>query len=90
MWLLDVNILLYTHKEELPQHPTCAAWLEQVVAGERPFAVTDFVCRRAQATGNLVPDTYLAAVAIKHGGELASADRDFERFPGLRWHNPLA
>lgn len=39
--------------------------------------------------GNLVSDAHLAALAIEHGAELCSADRDFGRFPGLRWTNPL-
>ena len=39
--------------------------------------------------GNLVADAHLAALAIEHGAELCSADRDFGRFPGLRWANPL-
>ncbi|MFN8622567.1 MAG: type II toxin-antitoxin system VapC family toxin [Chloroflexota bacterium] len=39
--------------------------------------------------GNLVADAHLAALAIEHGAELCSADRDFGRFPGLRWMNPL-
>ena len=30
-----------------------------------------------------------AALAIEHGAELVSADRDFARFSGLRWHDPL-
>lgn len=40
--------------------------------------------------GNLVTDAHLAALAIEHGAELCSADRDFGRFAGLRWMNPLA
>jgi len=40
--------------------------------------------------GNLVADAHLAAIAIEHGADLCSADRDFARFPGLRWINPLA
>ena len=39
--------------------------------------------------GNLVSDAHLAALAIEHDAELCSADRDFGRFPGLRWSNPL-
>lgn len=38
----------------------------------------------------LVMDAHLAALAIEHGLILCSADRDFARFPGLRWENPLA
>lgn len=41
------------------------------------------------AGGNLVADAHLAALAIEHGAELHSADRDFGRFPGLSWRNPL-
>ena len=41
-------------------------------------------------TGNLVTDAHLAAIAIEHGLTLCSADGDFARFRGLRWHNPVA
>jgi toxin-antitoxin system PIN domain toxin len=44
----------------------------------------------AGVTADLVPDAHLAALAIEHGLELCSADRDFARFPGLRWSNPMA
>ncbi|CAN5707901.1 type II toxin-antitoxin system VapC family toxin [soil metagenome] len=40
--------------------------------------------------GNLVPDAHLATLAIEHGAELCSADRDFGRFAGLRWLDPLS
>lgn len=49
----------------------------------------DQACRNANATGNLVTDAHLAALAIEHGCELASCDTDFAKFPGLRWINPL-
>jgi len=45
--------------------------------------------RGAQATGNLVSDAVLAAIALEHGCTLASTDADFDRFPGLKWFNPL-
>jgi toxin-antitoxin system PIN domain toxin len=38
---------------------------------------------------DLVPDAHLAALAIGHGLTLCSTDRDFARFRGLRWENPL-
>lgn len=43
-----------------------------------------------QASGPLVSDAQLAAVTIEYGGVLHTTDRDFARFPGLRWKNPLA
>jgi uncharacterized protein len=48
------------------------------------------LCTRVDITGNLVPDAQLAALAVEHGVEIASADTDFMRFPCLRWINPLA
>ena len=39
--------------------------------------------------GNLIQDAHLAALAIEYGGEIHSADRDFERFAGVRYRNPL-
>jgi len=41
-------------------------------------------------TGNLVPDSYLAALALAHGCRVATADRGFARFPGLDWFDPAA
>lgn len=46
--------------------------------------------KQAKATGNLVTDTHLAALALEHGCKLCSTDADFSRFPGLKWMNPVA
>ncbi len=43
-----------------------------------------------QATGSLLTDAVLAALAIENGAVLASTDQDFSRFHGLRWVNPLS
>ena len=43
-----------------------------------------------QASGVLVTDAHLAAITIEYGGVLHTTDRDFSRFPTLRWTNPLA
>lgn len=47
------------------------------------------LCRLTNAAGNDVPDAHLAAMAIESGAELASHDRGFGRFPGLRFTDPL-
>jgi toxin-antitoxin system PIN domain toxin len=57
--------------------------------GERHWSLFARLCRVTRATGNLVPDAYLAAMAIESGSELITADRGFARFPGLRWREPL-
>ena len=40
--------------------------------------------------GNRVPAAYLAATALAHDARLATRDRGFARFPGLRWFDPAA
>lgn len=39
--------------------------------------------------GNLVTDAHLAAIAVGNGATLATCDKDFARFPGLRLTSPL-
>ena len=43
------------------------------------------LCRHLQLRGNLVPDAYLAALALEQGAELITFDRGFGRYPRLRW-----
>ncbi|MBA8825378.1 hypothetical protein FHX42_002729 [Saccharopolyspora lacisalsi] len=57
--------------------------------GPRHWDIFAELCRKADAKGNLVPDAYLAAIAIEHGCEWITADRGFARYPGLRWRHPL-
>ena len=45
--------------------------------------------RDGQASGPLATDAQLAALTMEHGGVLYTTDRDFTRFPGLRWVNPI-
>lgn len=40
--------------------------------------------------GNLVPDAHLAATVIAHGARLATTDRGFARYPGLRFFDPAS
>jgi toxin-antitoxin system PIN domain toxin len=43
-----------------------------------------------RASGPLVGDSEIATLTVEYGGVLHTADRDFARFPGLRWVNPLS
>jgi uncharacterized protein len=56
---------------------------------DRHLTTLSALIRQTKATGNLVSDAELAALAIQHGLELHSTDGDFSRFPNLRWKNPL-
>ena len=45
---------------------------------------------RGQARGVQLMDAHLAALTIEHGATLATADRGFARYPGLRTIDPTA
>ena len=57
---------------------------------DRHADVLGSLIAKYRPSGNLVPDTDLAALAIEHGLAICSADTDFARFSEVRWHNPLA
>ncbi|MGE5170594.1 MAG: type II toxin-antitoxin system VapC family toxin [Rudaea sp.] len=71
--------------EQLRAQPNCV----RVEPGARHWDVFQRLCRESDARGNLVPDAYLAALAIESGCEWITTDRDFARFKGLRWRHPL-
>ena len=64
-------------------------WLSQPTASilnptDRHAGVLGRLLLGAGSAGNLVSDAHLAALAIEHGAELGTFDRDFARFAGLR------
>jgi len=61
-----------------------------VAPGPRHWQVFMRLCRETGARGNLVADAYLAALAVESGSQWITTDRDYSRFPGLRWQHPLA
>jgi uncharacterized protein len=69
-------------------------WLEQPVVrvlgpGDQYWRLFQQMVIEGQAAGPLVSDAEIAALTIENGAVLCSTDRDFARFPGLRWVNPL-
>jgi uncharacterized protein len=73
---------------------TVDQWLEQpnvrlLAPGERHWPLLRQTALDGQAQGPLMTDSQLAALTIEWGGTLYTTDRDFARFPALRWVNPL-
>jgi toxin-antitoxin system PIN domain toxin len=69
---------------ELLAQPHCIV----VDAGPRHWSIFTRLCVEADIKGAMVTDAWLAALAIEHGCEWITLDRDFKRFPGLRWRAP--
>lgn len=71
--------------EALRGHSNCIL----VAPGRQHWEIFARLCRTASARGNLIPDAYLAALAIESGAHWVTTDRDYTRFPGLRLRHPL-
>lgn len=70
------------------------SWLEQdnaqlVFLEKRNWPLFSRILKDSQATGNLVMDAHVAALAASCGAALASTDRDFTRFPGIQLVDPI-
>lgn len=141
MYLFDVNILIYAHREDTPHHSVITRFIENGIQQNKSFGFSNLsfsgflrvithpkvfnppsdietalafidsiikhtdgviiapgpehwkiftdICKKSGARGNLVPDAYYAAIAIEHRCTWVSTDRDFARFNGLNWVNPL-
>jgi len=72
--------------ELLRSQPNCVP----VAPGPRHWDIFTQLCLTAGVKGDLVPDAYLAALAIESGSEWMTTDHDYSRFPGLRWRDPGA
>jgi uncharacterized protein len=71
-----------------------SAWLDRpsvrlLSPSPRTYELMFELLEQAGSGGNLSTDAMIAALALEHGGEVFSNDRDFDRFPGLIRRNPL-
>ena len=91
---LTTNHRVYAEPSSLDEaFGFCAQLREQshcqiVEPGDRHWAIFERLCRETRTTGARVTDAWLAALAIEHGCEWITFDRDFARFTGLRWSEP--
>jgi hypothetical protein len=72
-----------------------SSWLAQPAVGvlepgDRHWEILQDLLSGGQVVGPLVMDAALAAITIEYGATLHTTDRDFARFPGLKWTNPVA
>jgi toxin-antitoxin system PIN domain toxin len=70
--------------EDLLQQPHC----QIVEPGERHWDIFQRLCTSTDTRGPRVTDAWFAALAIEWGCEWITLDRDYARFPGLKWGVP--
>jgi toxin-antitoxin system PIN domain toxin len=68
---------------------TTSPAVRRIEPGPRHWQWFSELCRTGGATGDLVPDAWLAAIALENRATLVTSDRGFGRYPGLRWRDPL-
>jgi len=71
--------------EGLRGRPNCV----EIATGPRHWEIFAELCRETGASGNEVPDAYLAALAIESGSEWITTDAGLARYRGLRFRHPL-
>jgi uncharacterized protein len=67
-------------------HPNC----QVVTPGDRHWDIFRRLCIETNMRGSRVTDAWFAALAIEWGCEWITFDRDYARFPGLKWSRPTA
>ena len=70
------------------------SWLERpvtdfLITQEADFLLALHLLEIAGSGGNLTTDAQIAAIAHRHRATVHTADTDFNRFPDVRWLNPL-
>ena len=43
MILLDVNVLVYAHRRDIPDHPAYLRWLEALINSDQAYGMVDLV-----------------------------------------------
>ena len=57
--------------------------------GEKHWPIFLDLCKSTEATGNLIPDAFHAALAIEYSCQWVSLDRGFSRYKSLNWMHPF-
>ena len=65
-------------------HPNC----QIVEPGARHWDIFKRLCLATNTHGRRVTDAWFAALAIEWGCQWVTFDRDYARFPGLKWQTP--
>ena len=72
--------------ENLLRQPHC----QIVDPAERHWEIFQRLCIATDTSGSRLSDAWFAALAIEWGCEWITLDRDYARFPGLKWQVPGA
>jgi uncharacterized protein len=74
----------FTFCDYVTAQPNC----QIVEPGERHWDIFRRLCIETDTRGPRVTDAWYAALAIEWGCEWVTMDRDYARFPGLKWSVP--
>jgi toxin-antitoxin system PIN domain toxin len=75
----------FTFCDYITAQPNC----QIVEPGDRHWNIFKKVCVETDTRGPRVTDAWFAALAIEWGCEWVTMDRDYARFPRLKWSVPV-
>ncbi|MHA6694111.1 TA system VapC family ribonuclease toxin [Homoserinimonas sp. A520] len=100
VWIGFVRLVTNSHIFEVPSTPSEAFGFVDAVCAAPSYVqvpglhdgLTPFkkLVLSSDSWANLIPDAYLASIALSHACPIASFDRDFRRFDGLEIVVPRA
>jgi toxin-antitoxin system PIN domain toxin len=70
--------------DALTVQPNC----QIIEPGERHWGIFRELCTETGTQGPRVTDAWFAALAMEWGCEWVTLDRDYNRFPALKWSTP--
>ena len=88
-WVTILAFLRIGTHPRMRGQPFTSAEAAAFTPPDRHWTILKDLIPKAQVRAALMTDAHLAALAIEHGAVLYTNDRDFTRFPGLKWANPL-
>lgn len=90
MLLLDVNVLVYAHREDVPEHERYRRWLEDVINGDEAYGISTLVLSgflRVVTHPKVFGKPTPLAAGVAFTEELRSTPSYVEISPGPRhWH----
>jgi toxin-antitoxin system PIN domain toxin len=76
----------FQYSDYLTDAPNC----QIIQPSEHHWDIFQRLCVETNTRGPRVTDAWYAALAIEWGCEWITFDRDYARFPGLKWRSPEA
>jgi len=88
MRLVDTNVMIYAHRQEADRHLEYRAWLDTLIAGPEPYAVSDLALNaviRIATDRRIYENPTPTQVALNYAGAIRDQPHAHVVSPGTRF-----